>query len=398
MKKIDTEDSSLRQFREAQNRINDQRQKILDHHQVSADRIKEHSALERQKLRGEEEIKEVQLREKIDERLLKAIGEENKRLRASRENFEQFKNRLNEEQARLKKLHRNQTNDLKLVHEGQFQDLQIDSEKRLAKIQENAENKSLLAKKNARRDISNLKLSQAEENYEVKRGGEVRLARQAKLYETLRKSQQKQFERELASEFNDQKKELDNLKRLNTEALAEEKNIHEELKKKNAEAHQNMIKDRADVVSKKHETLIARHQQYAERIKETLEKELAKVIASFAEQKKAIESKGEDPFYRISKLDIKIDEAPDHYIFSLPLPEHEKENVSLDVQKRDVKIALTRRYNERIENQKEGKHEVNESGRSELFKKSFQVGNILDSSKISRRYENGILSFKVIKA
>lgn len=76
------------------------------------------------------------------------------------------------------------------------------------------------------------------------------------------------------------------------------------------------------------------------------------------------------------------------------IPEHEKENVHLSVHGRGVKMTLTRKFTDTLED-KDGS--VNRSTRNELYSKEFPSKDILNPKLVAQKYEDGVLTYRIQK-
>lgn len=141
-------------------------------------------------------------------------------------------------------------------------------------------------------------------------------------------------------------------------------------------------------LEKEHNTIIQRTES---RFKQQLE-ELSKKYSSIRD---ATVSRAEDPFYNLNRLNHRLENTPDAYLVHVEVPEHEAESVLLSGHKRSMKLTLNRRYSERLDG-KDGYVDINK--RSETFTQEFPVTEIIDDKEISRKYENGVLTFRVAKA
>ena len=91
---------------------------------------------------------------------------------------------------------------------------------------------------------------------------------------------------------------------------------------------------------------------------------------------------------------MKTDEK--HVFISLPVPEHEKETVALYAQDRDINLTLSRRYQDETRDALTGIE--NKIGRSEMLTEKFKVEAIVDSKNITKKWDQGILTFTLPKA
>jgi HSP20 family molecular chaperone IbpA len=144
----------------------------------------------------------------------------------------------------------------------------------------------------------------------------------------------------------------------------------------------------------RYENLTKEHDSLLANLKKHFDEDVKKMFEENSSKKRVIASKSDDQFYRIETLNPKIVDSPKEFFVSLAVPEHEKENVHLSVQGRNVKMTLTRKYSESME-AKDGT--IDKSNRNELFSKEFPSKDLLNQKQVVQKYENGILSFKIQK-
>ncbi len=144
---------------------------------------------------------------------------------------------------------------------------------------------------------------------------------------------------------------------------------------------------RYENMAKEHETILAD-------LKTHLDADVKKMVEQSATQKRMISSKADDQFYRVETLNPSMVESEKDYSVSLKVPEHEKENVHLSVHGREIKMTLTRRYSDSLDAE-DGSS--NKSTKNELYSKEFSAKEILNPKSITQKYENGVLTFKILK-
>ena len=125
------------------------------------------------------------------------------------------------------------------------------------------------------------------------------------------------------------------------------------------------------------------------------EADAQKLIFATSEDKKILNNKSDDPFYRIDKLNPKLIENDKTVTVQVPVADYEKENVHLSTRGRTIKITLSRKYSDSL-NAQDGS--LNKSTRSELFSKELPTIDLLSPKNITQFYEDGLLTFKINKA
>jgi HSP20 family molecular chaperone IbpA len=153
------------------------------------------------------------------------------------------------------------------------------------------------------------------------------------------------------------------------------------------EQKQADFKIRFDNQSKEHDKILTD-------IKNKLAEDIRKAQLATETKMKSISARSDDPFYRIEKLEPKLTENAKNYFVSLNIPEHEKENVHLVAHGRNLKLTLSKKFEDNVVDE-DGT--FNKSSKSQLFSKEIATNDLVNPKKIAENYENGVLTFKVDK-
>lgn len=195
---------------------------------------------------------------------------------------------------------------------------------------------------------------------------------------------------------------LAELDKVQKQEIKKNTKINEEYEKVGAGAlefqkqfQQNQMEQLSKDFKTRYEIMQKNHTQTLSDLKTKFDEEVTKKVQKNSSIREVFEKKLEDPFYRVSVLRPKTTQGENEVSVSLPISEFEKDNVHLSTNARSVKITLNRNYSDKL--MEEG-NTLNKSTRSELFSKEFQVADILDARNITKTYNDGILTFKILKA
>lgn len=185
--------------------------------------------------------------------------------------------------------------------------------------------------------------------------------------------------------------ELAKLKRLNSEKTRIQQDQINFLDRH----QQNTVKQMTDDFNVRYSKMVEEHDNTIKTLDLQLKEDMKKMVEKSSTEKKAFADRLDDQFYHVQKLNPVVVESPSHVEVSLEIPEHEKENFHLSAQGRNIKMTLSRKFAETL---KDLDGSVNKSTRSELFTKDVSTKDILNGNKITQKYENGTLSYKILKA
>ena len=107
-------------------------------------------------------------------------------------------------------------------------------------------------------------------------------------------------------------------------------------------------------------------------------------------------AKHNDPFYEFGTLDVDIDETFDNngYDISIPIAEHEANKIKLVGEGRNIRLTMEREHSNTIT--EDG--ETNKMSKIETYTANRTVEDLVDPTTVTKKYENGNLIFRILKA
>jgi len=153
-------------------------------------------------------------------------------------------------------------------------------------------------------------------------------------------------------------------------------------------AQQNAVfKQRLDALS-------AQHSQILNKVQHEFNKSVNEIKDKTAKEKDLVANRSVDQFYNITELNPTLTENEKEYIVSIQIPEHEKDDVELYPSERQIRLTVTRRYDDNF-TAEDGS--LNRTKRSEVISKTFPTSSLMNSKKVSKMYEDQTLHFKIAK-
>tara|TARA_Y100001970_G_scaffold151834_1_gene185982 strand:+ start:154 stop:1329 length:1176 start_codon:yes stop_codon:yes gene_type:complete len=190
------------------------------------------------------------------------------------------------------------------------------------------------------------------------------------------------------------KKNLNDLLRLQEIKRQQTVKRHHEILETKKDHHKEQIKSEDKSFGEKFRVLKEDHKEVLDRVKKLFDRQKEELIKSHSKIKKTLDNKLEDDFYHVKVIEPKLVDNGKEYLLSIEVPPHEKETAHVAARNRNINITLARRFEDRIEN---NDGTVDKSRRSEIFSKSIQTDEIMDHTRITQKYENGHLIFKIPK-
>ena len=188
---------------------------------------------------------------------------------------------------------------------------------------------------------------------------------------------------------------INQMKDQNQRKIKEQESGHKTAFENNQKVFQLLMQQKTDNFKKKYTDLIKNQQVVLKRLQNLFKSEINDLNTKHSKFKNNQIMKSNDNFYSLTKLRPYITEHSDSYDVSVKIPDYEKENFNITTDKRDIKLTLTRRYNNQNIDQQGN---INKSKRSEVMTKIFKVDDIIDSNKVLQKYENGVLTFRILKS
>lgn len=217
-------------------------------------------------------------------------------------------------------------------------------------------------------------------------------SRDQKLQLTTKEIEHAQQIDRLKSEFARNSRQLSRLNQ--ADKINKEQSYQKELK--STEEHYNqLLSSKRKQFEEKFQTLQKQHDDVISRTEEQLRTQLRSISSDYAQKRDATLARKEDPFYHLKEMQHRLEDKPDSYLIHIDVPEHEAENIVFTGHDRNIKLTLSRRFADRVEGE-DGKVNVNK--RSESFTKEFKVADIVNPKEITKKYEDGVLTYKISKA
>ena len=128
------------------------------------------------------------------------------------------------------------------------------------------------------------------------------------------------------------------------------------------------------------EQKLDQHQEEVHAIETRANQTLNQKAISSGEKIGLFETRNQDPFYRLRKFDTTLTDAGDEFILTVKVPEHERKDIKIQANARDVQLTGIRTSTQ--EAQENGSTFSSRS--HQAYSEKFQVNHPIDSKGISR--------------
>lgn len=243
----------------------------------------------------------------------------------------------------------------------------------------------------AQRRIDQSKIDTSNQVNEALRRNELKL-KSTQVDKTIAQRRAELERRKANRLVSERKAHLRHLNKLNILKEQSIKDKHKNELDRIDQQNSSVLSSRQKMFEKKYDIQTKNHQEVMDRIQKVFKQEIEDISKKHAEYKKNVSDKSTTDFYRVNKLDPTVINQEKDCLVSVKVPEYEKDNINLTADGRKVKITLSRRYEDSIKKEDGSRDQTK---RSEILTKSFQAPNLLKANKMTRKYENGVLTFKI---
>ena len=325
---------------------------------------------------------------------VEAILRHQAKLDTIKKNFEETINRLEAEKEQLKThhLHTMETNRSNLDNIARQK--QAETKEFLANLEDKTNWK-------IRKAVNDANIRTTENRAEVYRKANREIIKNknenTKKEIGLRRQMQKdrtRFINALANERIEQRNRISKMKLSHQRLAKEQKQIHDRETKLRQNLYKRTILNIESQFKQKTAAMQEAHKKAVATLKGMFRKHIQDIRSDYSLKKTSIHSKAQDKFYRIESLEPRIRDLGKEYLVSIEVPAHEQVNVHLTAHKRQLKLMAARRFEDRVPGP-DGT--VNHTRRSEVFSKDLNIPEIIDPRTVVRKYEDGILHFRLKK-
>lgn len=350
-------------------------------------------AVEDKKFQGEARLTEIQGMN--DHKVLGAIQDKENRLNDLKVNLKGEETRLAKERELLALNNSAKVQQLNVNHENKFRENFDRAEEKTKKLNHLSieQTKDLNAKSD--RSLSDLQYKTKLKLDTASHKQDTKLQRNSQELGEALERKKVEYSTLVSRAGMEHQRKLNELNSKNTSEIKEKEKISKNSELVKTEHEAELIKQKTASFKQKIKNLDDEHKKVFDLIKTRYDKELDSLVQNHSKDKASVMNKATDSFYSVERMTPVIVDNIDHYQISIKTPEHEKENYVLSVNKRKIKLSMTRRMEERIDGVNGN---VDNTRKSEAYTKELKVADIMDNHKITQKWADGMLTYKVLKA
>lgn len=223
---------------------------------------------------------------------------------------------------------------------------------------------------------------------------DLKVQDQARVYGQKEKDEALKYYQSSAMAQLQHQKEMSTQQLKNNVEFGQRQSIHQKQIENLEQFNSQKIRDQHESFKQKITALTQEQEMMLKNIDNKFKKEVEDLVAGHSNKKRDLASKLQDSFYHVSTIEPKLVETEKNYLISIALPEHEKDGARLTAHDRIVRLNFTRNFDDEF---KDADGTIHKSKRSEVISKEFNVAEIVESKKITQKYENGLLTFVLPK-
>ncbi len=385
-----------------QTQINQAHLKKLNNQQKRLISVKEQEIQKVDDLYKAKKIDErVQGQTEIEDLKIQRLKESEKVNLESQERLDTHKKMLQEgiqkmdiEKDRLNKFHKDRLSSVNLFNEDKYQSFYNDAQEKTDEVRQQTSDFVKDLSSNSDNTKRQLIHQSALESKAMQSKNALTLEDQEKQHKSSVKKNDSQYKHVEELHHKEHLENVASQGRRNSIEFEQRKKIHLKKTHDKEAIHTETLKQKDEAFKLKFAAMESGHNQVLKNIKERFQNQINFLVGGLRKDKESIESKAKDPFYQISSLRLEVVEMPKDYLVQIQIPKHERDDVRLTAHDRMMTLSLTRSFSNKTQ---DIVGNIDKSSRSEVYSKTFNVSDILDSTKISQKYENGILTYKVAK-
>jgi HSP20 family molecular chaperone IbpA len=375
-------------------RLKDQQKKLIVQKEKELIHSKEFYNNRTKEVKDQSELRLFEVRNEQDDKLLKESLDQQEKLEKVQEDLSLTNNRLTKEKSDLiQKQDLDKTTNT-LAFKTKVEQTNANSRDSLVEIMRQSKDEANFLKDSHNQNLSNIKRDTRNKSTNLSNSSGLKIQKQQKNQDIQISKQKTAQLTEIVQKEMDHRTKMDNQMHQNTRSFRDQKRMQQKEIQQNQAHHKQLLTQEVLSFKQKFKSLQDGHNKVLTEVQKRFSNEIDGISRSHLSKKKLEGTKGEDPFYHLKTIAPIVQNLPGEYHVSLKVPEHERENLFINADKRKIRITLTRNSANRLEG---NDGTIDQSKRSELFIKSLNVPDIIDPANITQNYSNGTLTFKLKK-
>ena len=375
-------------------KLNQDLRNRIDQRKKELEKTNEIYDLKTQDVKNEAMQKEIDTKDRVSKEIAKAMETKQQRLQDMKDDLMNTKEVIDRERQVLTDRNNFQMTSMQTDFDQTYKERYAEAFNQAQQINDQTQNTIIKMEADTTEGIQESNRLARKKIDTVIKTNEDLIAREREAYlRTLNKNQNEHNEI-LAKEKLRFEEEMRNLYSDQTESVAQKQNIHAKQLQKKEEFYTRLMKQKEIGFKNKIKKMYEQQENVLNKIKGRFKLELDKLLQAHSKRKQDIMQKAKDDFYTVKTIHPRIMDGIDHYIVAMDLPNHEKDDLNVNVNNRKLRMTLSRKFAET--HSAEGVE--NKAKRNEVLTKTVELEDIMDPRKISSSYKDGVLYIKVGKA
>ena len=346
---------------------------------------------------NQEVVKSVRKKNQEEtEQLNKILGEQTREMNESYNNkTELMRNRTQDQLKQMLANHQKKEALEKAGHVERLNHVENESQKEVYKIRESNEvalqslkqelNRKVIAQNNMYRQTEgNIRQQHAQEAQKIHKQNDLLLFEEKTRTDAKRNQLSSQYKSVLDTDKSN----------FETEKLRQQ-TTYLDLLAKNQEIFKRNLTGQKDTFDKQAKLNEALNREVLNNQNAIFKRELTTQKAQFVEDLNKYNMPSSDPFYKLPSLNAELIESENFYTLKAQIPEHEKKNIDVKVQKDSIVLAGNREFNEKLES--DDKNQKIQSNNYQSYRQEFKINFPIYERAITQTYEGGVLTVTIPK-
>lgn len=387
--------SSITSLQNETKRLQGKERDLLVANEAKLKAISDQFKAQKEEVKIQHEKDMLDLHEVGQAKLLESINEREAKLSSQQEMLQKTTALLDKSKQEIAHSKLSEIEELKLHHQDRYAQQFQQTQEMLENLNEKSRSSVVSLNNETEDTLQKITHDNKARIDHLAKSGELRTQNKSQEFSRLQAYQDMEFSKLMRQKEFEHDKDINELER--SFLIDKEGRIQSFAQQKQVKTveQQETLKQLDKSFHEKYQAMVNSHNAVMTHLRERFDQELNAAAQELSQTKATIAERENDSFYSIEKLNPTLTADEKAYHISLQVPEHERDQVNLSADGRQLRLSISRRFEQRLEGP-EG--EVNKTARTEHHTKSFNVPEIVDQRQISQTYQDGILSYKIMKA
>lgn len=364
-------------------------------HQEEIKKIKNNQAIQKVELDAAGAVELENLREENDVALAQEIERRDKVYNEIKNSLTETKEFIDKEKENLKATHEHQLDNHQRNFRNRYSVNKSQNQAVLDKTYQQFNNKIYELSRTGQRELKDLTNSTARLKRKTENINQIKLDNLRDEHRKVYNFKKDQNEKAKTVQEQEFKKVMEHMNDRHLHDMKVHKVSNAKEMEMLKEKHKSALQQENEHFMAKFKHFHSRNKEIFSNLQKRSEDIIAAVKAKFAQNLSVEMDKINDQFYHTRNIAPVVQDLGDKYQIQIKVPEHERKFVQMSGQDRMVKINMSREMDNQYNDKKDI---VNRTKKHETHTTEIQLKDLIDGNKVTKTYQNGIMTYTVAKA